>query len=943
MGARADRQITFEDGISRKDLSAIRERFLGLHRTRLERILGELSPSKQELIRLLPLLFHINHPMLPGYVRNDSPMGIPNYDPAKSELEAARKLSRSFVYKRRAQRQFQIEGLYLMGSTGTIAQSSSSDFDLWLCHAPGLAPNRRQQLQQKATLIERSAAEQGLELHIFLIDPEAFRRGHKAKLSSESSGSTQHSLLLEEFYRSAVLLAGRYPLWWLVPPEHEYDYRRYADTLLSHRFVQAGEVLDLGGLDQVSADEFFGSAHWQLYKGIDSPYKSILKIFLMEAYSRDYPQPLWLAQQAKAAIYRGVSDADELDAYILLYRRVEAYLQQIDDPDRLDLARRCFYFKVGERLSRSSSLPHWRRAAMFQLVRQWGWSQADLQWLDSRASWKIDQVIKERNLLVGVLSRSYRLLTDFARSYAHQSRIDPTELNLLGRKLHTALDHRPGKIDQINPGISQDLAESHLSLHWSPSRDGNSVWMLYRGMVDEAQAVQQRPIKITEHLIEMVLWSHINQVWDRHTLVFLYPEDGAVSRNELLELYRALVNLFPGERAPSVDIKALSRPAAALRVALFVNVGTDPLGHLSRSGKQLTSNRHDPLSFSSARTNLALNLEELLYTSWGELLITRRQGEAGLLDALCNTLNMHGDETAVAPRIHAYSFSSIRGDHIARRVDELFNHIVGYFAAPANRHSRYAFRIGKAFYLVQREQTGFGWRSQDDFEGLLEALCRPQSRYRGLSFDPEILGHTPYPTLYRLNRPDVIQLFFQVQAQQMQIYLLDEQGALFVQSLAVDSPRYLMLQQRRFLNSLQQLRNLLPAAELPPLVEPEFYELRHEYLAGWIVEPRRIPLLGPDDYMELTLITDRFDPDAHPLSLICGDREFSWLEYGEEIYRATTEYLYELREGNEDYPIYLTSLSASGLPALQPPATVVLLELKNRIEQRLNLCRKAAS
>ncbi|MGD8932383.1 MAG: hypothetical protein PVI52_07425, partial [Chromatiales bacterium] len=246
MAAQASRQISFEDGISRKDLSTIRDRYLKLHRTRLERILGELSPSKQGFIRLLPLLFHINHPMLPGFVRSDTPQGIPNYNPAKPELDAARRLSRSFHYQRRAQRQYQIEGLYLMGSTGSIAQSSSSDFDLWLCHGPGLNEGRRQQLQQKATLVEQAAAEQGLELHVFVIDPEAFRRGYKAKLSSESSGSTQHSLLLEEFYRSGVLLAGRYPLWWLVPPDREHEYRSYADTLLRHRFVQAGDVLDLG-------------------------------------------------------------------------------------------------------------------------------------------------------------------------------------------------------------------------------------------------------------------------------------------------------------------------------------------------------------------------------------------------------------------------------------------------------------------------------------------------------------------------------------------------------------------------------------------------------------------------------------------------------------------------------------------------------------------------
>ncbi|MGD9171258.1 MAG: class I adenylate cyclase, partial [Candidatus Thiodiazotropha sp.] len=260
-------RISFEEGISRKELSAVRQRFMRLHRERLRRILVELRNSQQEFLHLLPLLLHINHPMLPGFVSSETPTGIPDYRPSAKALEAASKLSRSFEYKKRAQPVYRIHGLYLMGSTGTIGQSSGSDFDLWLCFDPALNEKQRQQLQQKAVQIEKSAAELDLELHIFLIDPERFRHGEKSKLSRESSGTTQHYLLLEEFYRSAVLLAGRYPLWWLVPPEKEDDYQAFTDYLLTNRFVKAVDVFDLGGLDHVEAGEFFGAALWQLYKG----------------------------------------------------------------------------------------------------------------------------------------------------------------------------------------------------------------------------------------------------------------------------------------------------------------------------------------------------------------------------------------------------------------------------------------------------------------------------------------------------------------------------------------------------------------------------------------------------------------------------------------------------------------------------------------------------
>ena len=73
---------------------------------------------------------------------------------------------------------------------------------------------------------------------------------------------------------------------------------------------------------------------------------------------------------------------------------------------------------------------------MLEMTRQWGWSQTQLQMLDTRSSWKIDRVIQERNALVSVLTRSYRLLTDFARKNAQTSPIDQQELVITSYSIH---------------------------------------------------------------------------------------------------------------------------------------------------------------------------------------------------------------------------------------------------------------------------------------------------------------------------------------------------------------------------------------------------------------------------------------------------------------------------------------------------------------------------
>ena len=104
-----------------------------------------------------------------------------------------------------------------MGSIGTISHTTESDFDFWLCHESELTSAQIKKLEQKAQAIELAAEKLNLEVHFFLINADAFRSGELLDLSSESSGTAQHYLLLDEFYRTAVLLEGQFPAWWIVP------------------------------------------------------------------------------------------------------------------------------------------------------------------------------------------------------------------------------------------------------------------------------------------------------------------------------------------------------------------------------------------------------------------------------------------------------------------------------------------------------------------------------------------------------------------------------------------------------------------------------------------------------------------------------------------------------------------------------------------------------
>src|SRR5690606_23261341 len=142
----------------------------------------------------------------PGYVSGLAPAGLAGYEPDGETLAEAPRLTRSFAYTPlRGTPPQPILGLYLMGRLGTVGQDERSDRDVGGCHHPELPPEQLAELRRKCDLLTDWAASQGSEAYFFLIDPVAFARGDRSgQLTSDDCGTTQHFLLLDEFYRTAI-------------------------------------------------------------------------------------------------------------------------------------------------------------------------------------------------------------------------------------------------------------------------------------------------------------------------------------------------------------------------------------------------------------------------------------------------------------------------------------------------------------------------------------------------------------------------------------------------------------------------------------------------------------------------------------------------------------------------------------------------------------------
>ncbi len=928
------------------ELRAVKRRFVALNADRLRRVQDSLEPRQRIFIQLLPLLFHINHPMLPGYLSNKIPCGISDYAPGKRCIQAARKLARSFSYQRRAQQRYSINALYLMGSTGTIAYSKSSDFDIWVCHRPGMPEDEIQALREKADSIKSWAESLGLEAHFFLMDDVSFREHEHQRLSNENAGSSQHHLLLDEFYRTGLLVAGRYPVWWLVPPSCEQRYDEYVEKLIINRFIKPTDIVDFGGLSHLPSEEFFGATLWQLYKAVDSPYKSILKILLMEAYANQYPDIEILAIRFKKAVHSGDVQLEQLDPYVMMCNTVEEYLFARKEMERLDLARRCFYFKVNEPMSRPDSGPEqsWRRAAIRNLVDTWGWSHSKLQSLDQRRQWKIKRVLEERHILVNELTNSYRALSQFAREQNSELTIRSGDLNLLGRKLYVAFERKAGKVEMINPGVSKDLSEERLSLHRIEEAEQRG-WAIYRGTVMQRDAGQHTPLKRSAGLLELLAWCHFNGLINRNpSTIAIQPPDASLSQWELRCVLDCLQQMFPRGKTPESDMQALAEQATVREAGLFVNLARDPMSKLTRNGMQLVSERIDPLSYGGQWENLAVSFEMINVTSWGEVLTFRYTGRTALLDCLCDYFAWSPVSSgAVPPPVPCFSFSSSRGAIIARRLEELIREITEFFYRNCwRRYARYALRIGQHYYVLQCEHDVPRYREFDSQQGLLNHLASPQGAFSPLRIDSQTLDDATLSLLLERNREGIVQLFFKVQGPRAHVYVLDERGSLFHQCVAFHDRQTLLGQFQQFLEAVRyRLQNMSLPNSLSDHDDVQYYQVTRDAQNQQKLELLKAGVIaGKSAFMDVQVIGDLDDGRHGSFSIFCGNREFSALEYGDRLFQEVAMHITHKRSSGSSYPIYITDIDVNfamlGSDKADGVQTIHFLNYKKRIESLLN-------
>ncbi|MCB9229199.1 MAG: class I adenylate cyclase [Deltaproteobacteria bacterium] len=667
-------KIKLEDALVRNY-----QRYLEYNILRKERLLTLMPQKKQPLFYALPFLLHINHPCFPGFIDGDDAVhGISRYNPDKTAMNNLRKifhendLQNLEPYLQIPEKNSVIKSLLLMGSLGTVAQNRDSDFDFWVCVSlDRLSSDQACSLGAKLSAVEAWAdQEYALEVHFFITDIKSVRSNRFGTADKESAGTSQARLLKEEFYRTSILVAGKTPFWWIVAPKtSDKAYKEAKETVKKSKNIRPEMFIDLGNLNQISSDEFFGAAIWQICKAMDSPYKSVLKMAILAAFLDPDEKQLLLCDSMKYRVQQPTADQRNpryYDPYTILFDTIQRYYQKKHHQDDLDLFRTCLYIKTGvmagNALKGKRSL-NFKERIISSYVKKWDWSDERISHLNAFMDWDFDQMIDLGYRVHHFMIAAYQDLSRMLKESGHKTHmISPQDLTVIGRKLESFYSVKQNKINYIRRAFSEGLFQESISLSALAGRNHSQIWSLYRGKVNQNDLKESSASKLLlkkgGQLIEVLVWALFNKLITKKSSLYLLPNPFPVTMNEIQNFVERYLELFPQCKISSLSNEALLSQEKAMRFFFVINFGVPKWVHNIEKITVVYSNSWGELFCFSKEEDPEVFLNQFISK------VSRE--DTGLVD-------MMGRYHFYIPQGDNFRELSVKVDHIANR--SYFRHI----------------------------------------------------------------------------------------------------------------------------------------------------------------------------------------------------------------------------------------------------------------------------
>lgn len=541
--------------------------FLEYNRFR-KRLFSELAPKDSEIILyLLPWMLSVNDVSIPGYVDHiKQNFRVFNIETEKDILKRERLFKKTFHIQndltvlKPAEKSLPVEGIYTIGSVGTISQTSSSDCDLWICIDKTLYDEEAFDLLTLKIDRIKDWMDSRLKMPVcfFLCDVEDIRACRFGGVDCESCGSTQKKVLKEEFYRTAILTAGKIPLWWVA-----WDRRQtlcYDDAVREWQSAPSVyyDLIDLGNLDFIDKRESFGAALWQFNKSLTHPLKSILKMLLLKMFLESPKEELLCHRFRRLILDQPRKPHSFVDPGAFTLTAVLDFYQNMD-PQTLQFILKCFYLRYKVKLfSRTMTV---KEETALELFRRYGLDRETIYELNRFSSWTYSSQIRFGEFIVLLLVDIYKDIAHIARDVTGD--VAAQDLTILGQKLSASLKKKPHKIPVLSKPL-ETLKMPSLTLRFCENR-----WQVFPDNDDGAMIVEKRDLV---YCLAYLAW---NDLYFPGQLRML-PNPTSAAMQEIINLLQKIREVFGVYDVSSIDFQNFLQPEHTEKLLIIINFAAPP-------------------------------------------------------------------------------------------------------------------------------------------------------------------------------------------------------------------------------------------------------------------------------------------------------------------------------------------------------------------------------
>ncbi|MFH1760106.1 MAG: class I adenylate cyclase [bacterium] len=540
-----------EDGVWIEYFNKGRKIFTDYNQRYIELLRNQLPQAKRDVFDIIPFLLHEDYSELPGNKPNEYNLsGISRFTYTPELKAVIKKYFPHFTINENRKLRVCIEFLAIMGSAGTLAFTSQSDIDFWVgIETEKYKPDFINTLEVKFRALEKWSMDMAkLEIHFFISDLNKIRHEDYGELGGESCGTALGKLLKDEFYRTAIFLQGKMPFYWLMPfGTNDADYKDWISKLQSHQAFPHLDFVDLGNINKIDASEYFGAAIWHVLKSLQAPFKSVIKIALLDKYSCEGDGAFAICELFKKEVME--SQPENLpDPYLFLIEKVCDFYGGMDDYYVKRLLEKCFFIKCLLTVGIAAFKDPKRLEIFYKIGEKWGWRKSQILDIANFNNWNFKRNEDLRDQILRYIISTYKNIRSRTREAGVF--ISERDMAVAGKKLQSFFEWRQDKVP-YEFSLLQANEISTIILEEEKKIDGNSKWMI-NVVIKGATCFHLQTLKILDDPTIALAWCSLNQIY-HNSQYFKLKSKAQFSNSDAIHLIQSLDLFFPKKEVAALS------------------------------------------------------------------------------------------------------------------------------------------------------------------------------------------------------------------------------------------------------------------------------------------------------------------------------------------------------------------------------------------------------